>query len=298
MKTMKKPLYPILKATRAAVGFTRLPRLLALWLGRKKVSILNYHDPEPQLFAKQMAWLHRRYQPISQSELLEAIMTKSDSQLPAYPLLITIDDGWRGNVALCPIIEKYRIPVTIYLSSGIVGTHRKFWWLPVYEAGGNPQMLKPLPHAEFLDTLKKQYDYEPERDYPERCALSWEELEDLKRTDLVTFGSHGRYHFILPQCPEDVAWDEISASKKELEEQLDLPIIHFSFPNGEYSLRDQKLLRTAGYQTGRTTQLGFNNVVEGVDPYAIKTLLAADNNSLPVLSFGMGGLDVLREMIL
>ena len=49
------------------------------------------------------------------------------ARVPERALVVTFDDGHRGNHRLLPIFRRYGIRPTIYLCSQIVGTQRGYW---------------------------------------------------------------------------------------------------------------------------------------------------------------------------
>jgi peptidoglycan/xylan/chitin deacetylase (PgdA/CDA1 family) len=101
------------------------------------VPILTYHHIQPEAVAKelgqtsltvdsgmfdqQMAYLAGNgYTPILANELINALLTHS--QLPAKPVMVTMDDGYADNaVYALPVLQKYNIKANLMLASGLVG---------------------------------------------------------------------------------------------------------------------------------------------------------------------------------
>jgi len=289
-------LYKVFNLGREFVGMTGIPTLVSRATSYKRTIVLYYHKPTPIQFESHVKWLIKYYVPISMKLFLQSVAEIKPNLLPAYSVIITIDDGWKENAGLLPIIIKYRLPVIFYLTAGIVGTRRKFWWLAVLEKGDDPNQFKKLCYEEMVVTLKKKYDYEFEREYPQRCALTWDEICELQRSRYVEFGSHSLMHPILTQCPEEIAYKELFESKQILENKLNQQIIHFSYPNGRFSHREKKILTSIGYRTARSTEAGWNDRESDVDLFALKTLYGADfANTSNQLSYIMSGFDVLRK---
>src|SRR3989344_4131070 len=61
--------------------------------------------------------------------------------------------------------------------------------------------------------------------------------------------------------------DEISESKKILENKLGVPVRYFAYPKGMYGTRIREAVRDAGYDLGFSMDNGY--VVEGIDRFAI-----------------------------
>jgi len=80
----------------------------------------------PKMFDAQMRFLARKYKVISLDQLLRCL--DSGNPLPPRSVVITFDDGWRDNyVYAYPVLEKYNLPATIFLSTEFIGTNRIFW---------------------------------------------------------------------------------------------------------------------------------------------------------------------------
>lgn len=76
------------------------------------------------VFEAQIRFLVRHFRSARASDL--ALRPESFTG-PAFA--ITFDDGYADNLHLAaPVLEKYRVPATVFVSSGFVGTDRRFWW--------------------------------------------------------------------------------------------------------------------------------------------------------------------------
>src|SRR5262249_32896745 len=84
---------------------------------RKKVSIVVYHNPSSIMLSKHLAYLVERYTPIRLEVLIRAIYAKDWSGVPPKALVITLDDGLRGNFKLLKVFRRYQVVPTIYLCS-------------------------------------------------------------------------------------------------------------------------------------------------------------------------------------
>lgn len=100
--------------------------------------ILMYHrvaDPPvdpcllcvgPQQFAEQMEILRQHYDVLRLQECRQ-LRVNGTSQRPR--VIVTFDDGYRDNlVSAKPILQRYEVPATVFVTSGFVGTEREFWW--------------------------------------------------------------------------------------------------------------------------------------------------------------------------
>src|SRR5262249_32334232 len=111
-----------------ALRLTMLPFLIRELIQRRRVTIITYHDPSPDVFDAHLCVLRSLYSIIALEAYIDATERGAVSALPPKALIITLDDGHRGNHALKRVIEKHQVPVTIFLCSGLVGTRRRFWF--------------------------------------------------------------------------------------------------------------------------------------------------------------------------
>lgn len=262
--------------------FTGIPLLLRETVQRHRVSILCYHDPRPQDFERHLRVLLRRYNVISLRRYL-AWRRDPTRMLPRKALVLTFDDGHCGNYLLRDLLVRYNVPATIFLCSGIVGTRRHFWWKETRGIDG--ERFKATSDEARVQTLARS-GFTELREYPERQALSAEEIEELRTW--VDFQSHTRFHPILPRCSEQRAMEEIRESKIELEQRLGLSIYALAYPNGDYCARDAELARRAGYECALTIDGGYNHA--RTDCFRLRRLRlsdSADEHEVIVKASGM-----------
>jgi peptidoglycan/xylan/chitin deacetylase (PgdA/CDA1 family) len=80
-------------------------------------------------------------------------------------------------------------------------------------------------------------------------------------------GSHTLTHPWLTRMPLAAAREEISASKKWLEDQFGQVVEHFCYPYGDWNEPVRDLVRESGYRTACTTQFGLNTAT--TPPWAL-----------------------------
>ena len=117
-------------------------RRIAQWpknlLTEQRFLILLYHrivelrsDPwslsvAPRHFAKHLEILREHAHPISLKQLSEGLL---DGNLPDRAVVITFDDGYADNLYNAkPLLERYDVPATVFLTTGYIGHEREFWW--------------------------------------------------------------------------------------------------------------------------------------------------------------------------
>lgn len=123
---------------------------------QSQVVVLLYHrvfkpQVDPQLicvssdhFAEQLENLKRTYPVLKLSELAGALR---ENRLPRRAAVLTFDDGYKDNLDNAkPLLEKYDLPATVFITSGFLGSEKEFWWDTLEKLllhpGNLPEMLK------------------------------------------------------------------------------------------------------------------------------------------------------------
>jgi peptidoglycan/xylan/chitin deacetylase (PgdA/CDA1 family) len=276
------------EAVAAVVYRAGLEPVLRRTVNRRKVGIIVYHDPTPERFESHLRFLAGRYRFVTLTELVSAVRSGDWSQMPENGLVITFDDGHRGNLELRSLFARYDVRPTIFLSTGSVFGDGMFWFLL---PGVQPGRLKLLTPAEREAAVSVATALgEPP---VERHALTPEEVTAL--AELAEFGSHTVSHPILPLCSDEEATDEIVRSRREVGELTGAPCLHFCFPNGDYGKRELDLVDAAGYASARTTDVGWNG--PGSDPLRLRIVSGADHASVAMLATHLTGLLRFRRLL-
>jgi peptidoglycan/xylan/chitin deacetylase (PgdA/CDA1 family) len=87
-----------------------------------------------------------------------------------------------------------------------------------------------------------------------------------------TIGSHTLDHPRLTQLPAAGAREQISSSRKKLEDLFGVAIEHFCYPYGDWNPTVRDLVAAAGYRTACTTEAGMNG--PGDSPFELKRFTA------------------------
>jgi peptidoglycan/xylan/chitin deacetylase (PgdA/CDA1 family) len=285
---------PLLKESLAlALRCTGIPFLVKRVCVRSRVTIAVYHDPKPEAFDKHLQYLSRRYHFLALTQLVHAIHSRDWSDIPRKAIVITLDDGHRGNFDLLELFRKYSVRPTIFTCSQIADTNRHFWFrVPRADV----PRLKKLPNEQRLAVLRRHNDFQPTTSYPssQRQALEQDEIVLMKSS--VEFQSHGRFHPILTTCSDQESWEEISHSKAEIARLVGEECEHFAFPNGDYTAREIRATKQAGYLSARTIDVGWNG--PDTDPYRLKVVGITDDASINYLVCQLSGIPLYVQYLL
>ncbi len=258
-----------------------------------------------QVFEQQIRFLSRRYTIVPLEDIVERL--RRGQGLYRRAVAITFDDGYRDNYTRAfPILRRYRVPATFYLTTGCIDNGQILWTaylryiLRVTQAeelrltqpdvvslnlsgpGAREEAFKALVvRMKNISTQKRQdllaevaekldvHDTSP----LEGIMMNWEEVREMQRHGM-TFGAHTITHPNLPNSSAEEAEREILGSKETIEGHLGEPVHHFSYPNGRGSshLTEQVklLVRRAGFRSAVTSFSGC--VQQGDDLFALKRL--------------------------
>lgn len=129
--------------------------------------ILMYHrvaevdsDPwslcvTPKNFAEQLEVLRKYGSPLHLQQLTKRL---SDRKSFHRSIVVTFDDGYADNLYQAkPLLEKYDIPATVFVTTGGIGQKQEFWWDEL-----DRLLLQPsiLPSILQLDINGSTYQWE------------------------------------------------------------------------------------------------------------------------------------------
>ena len=78
-------------------------------------------DISPTTFERHLRWLARWHQVVRVDDALAALGRTGN----AGSVSITFDDGFRDNLTVAlPLLEKFRLPITLFVTAGLVGRHK------------------------------------------------------------------------------------------------------------------------------------------------------------------------------
>ena len=93
-----------------------------------------------------------------------------------------------------------------------------------------------------------------------RPLMSWAQVISLVQQG-IQFGAHTCTHPLLTAVSPTQAEEEITFSRKQLEEGLGMSIDLFAYPYGEYDPSVQAMVQQAGFAAGCTVDSGLNTLI-------------------------------------
>ena len=155
---------------------------------------------------------------------------------------ITFDDGsksvYSGGLK---VMRNNGVKATVFMVSGLIGGLNEW---DMKNGENKDEMLS-------LSELKEMFGYG------------------------IEIGAHTMTHPRLTQISPEEAFNEISLSKKNLEDLLGASVNFFAYPYGDYSEETEKLVEKAGFYGACITKTGI--VKRGADFFALKRVAIRHN---------------------
>ncbi len=298
---------------------------------KSQVAIIVYHrvcpkedngtlqSLAPQIFEQQIRYLTKYYEVLSLDELVRFISQRK--VLPEKAVVINIDDGYRDNyIYAYPVLKKYSVPATIFLTSGQIGTKDLFWWDKVgysifhttrtqfdLDEIGNYSIRSEQDRVKtrtlIIERLKKVSEerkviliekiinlcnVEISPRLGERFILTWDEVKEMSNNG-IDIGSHSVNHLPLTRVPWEQAKHEISQSKKDIEEKLGRKITAFAYPFGLYNLELAKFVKQIGFSCAVSVS-PYKLISRNDNIYTLSRIASTEDfNKFKVMIYGLWG---------
>ena len=160
-------------------------------------------------------------------------------------LSITFDDGYLDNFQIAaPILQKYRLPATFFVTTGFVGTSIVAPW---------DAALSMAPRW-----------------------MSWEDVRGLASLGFE-IGNHSDTHLNLAASSAEDILRDLSAAREKLEREVGVAARLFAYPFGgreDISDEARAIVRDLGFECCASCHGGVNSV--SADPYRLNRIGIAE----------------------
>jgi peptidoglycan/xylan/chitin deacetylase (PgdA/CDA1 family) len=257
------------------------------------------HDPKGESVEKAFKWLLKHgYEFVTPNELLLFLEGNLDKKKPVW---VSFDDGWKSNYyELLPILEKYKIPATIFVATK--GVETGYDW--INQARENRDSLHyetidelwTMPNSRRKEIISKLPQYKGER-----TMMNIQELHAVSNSPYVYLANHTNDHVISDTCTKEELLDEILTCETKIKQITGKPCIKvFAYPNGDYDLQSIEVLEALSYQIAATTELDW--VYPTTHPFEIPRFVLPDNashyeNILQIFGLWTPFFDKVKEII-
>ena len=252
----------------------------------------------PQYLSAQLEYLTRHHEILSLSELVQRFEDRKP--IPERCAVLTFDDGFKDNLDdALPILQRYRVPATIFLVTGSVSSGELPWpqrigcilqrttktevchavlgglRIPITSPARRRLAHKALKSAmeslgrsareRVIDDLARTLEVEPVRGR----MLTWQDVREMRVVGME-FGAHTFSHPFSARIPLDEARWEMERSREDLKEHLGIDHPPFCFPAGSMNPQLVSLARELGFRScfERDRRRRFNTLVNA-DPFRL-----------------------------
>lgn len=215
----------------------------------------------PQHFEEQIKYIKENY---------KVIRFDDDWSMVREPsVVITFDDGYRDNyLNAFPVLKKYDVPATFFVSTGNIDKNVGFWWdrlsrISDIDITMNHSMLRKMSSCdrdvqlEILENANGRTSYSDYEEDKIGYTMSESELKSLASSELVEIGVHTVSHTSLSSVSSDIQRMEIKKSKERLEGLLGKTMKFFSYPYGDYNGDTIGILKEFGFEKAATVSGGL-----------------------------------------
>ena len=257
----------------------------------------------PQSFERQVRYLQRNFEIMPLETLVSCLR---DQTLPKNSAAITLDDGYKDNYTYAyPILQKYRVPATIFLITGHIGSAELFWWDKVQYVFRHTRVsrleldstvnhlsstqrhqrtgshftteLTNMSHQKkilLLDKMISSAGVAIPTDLAKQVILSAEDIKEMASKG-IDFGAHTVTHPNLTRESEQEARHEIVRSKKHVEEFAGKECTLFAYPLGAFNGQVERIVAQSGYVAAVTSKPGW--ITASTDPYQLGRIGVTDD---------------------
>ena len=226
-------------------------------------------DPQQHITTQVFAEFIAYYQACGYAFVAPADVLRGLDPAGKY-VLITFDDGYYNNQLALPILRRYGVSATFFISTYHVQANRAFWWDVVYrERQRQPlaaaaqeaeyALLKSLRHEEVDEYLRTNFGadaLQPVSDLDR--PFTPVELRAFAREPEVVLGNHTAHHAVLTNYAPPAAAQELAECQHYLAQLTGAAPVAVAYPNGNCSAAVVAAATQAGLQLGATVQAGKN----------------------------------------
>lgn len=297
--SMKQKMLPIVASAFSYCGLNKM--LITRYGGRGVILMMHAIHKDDQAPINKAGTISQSYfelvlKAVSQSDFepirLQDIPERLKSNKKRRFISLTFDDGYKNNLELAvPLLEKYNIPATMFITSnGMIGNLDYEWGALEYYLSVSDSITIDMLNLKTKSLLQKRQAYQkiaqacladyqvwkPKllnffkkesmnlNDLSQNAFLDRDGVKQLARSPMVDIGGHTVSHPMLSKLSESEALHEMQKNKTDLEKLLDREIFSFAYPYGgtpACAEREFKFASQIGYKVAVTTRAGaiFND---------------------------------------
>jgi peptidoglycan/xylan/chitin deacetylase (PgdA/CDA1 family) len=237
---------------------------------------IYFHNPSVKKFNKLIRWVIKyKFTMVTQNDVLDFLFNKKKIRGGIW---ITFDDGWKNFIDLLPVIEKFHVPVTLFLTTSAISEAGIFWssaypMLYHKQVGLEFHQLDYREKINLINRIEQEYGNKMDRQ-----ALSPEEIKRLSHHPLIDFGCHTHHHVSTIHCEDEDLRTEILQNKENINQLTGRMITCFAYPYGEFSGKEDAVLEESGIRIAVTGLTG--KIKADSNPYYLPRIGFSDGSFL------------------
>lgn len=254
----------------------------------------------PKNFEEQLRVLKDEYVPVTVKALTEGLR---EGKIQDKAVALTFDDGYLDNFEFAlPLLKKYEVPATIYISTHFTEHDDEFYWDKleyICSQGKEDQwdVTKKCCESYHVDYLKLCDALKPLSVYQRRVKIhelitkeslirrkshshmNPMQVKECNKHELIEIGAHTVNHLSLANFSKEVQVKEIIASKKYLEKVIESEVLGFAYPYGSIKDFNENSMKIVKENSFNYAMANFPGLVwKGSDIYALPRYLVRNWN--------------------
>jgi len=251
-----------------------------------------------EAFRQQVAWLSRCCNVMTVAEAVNRLNTSQlENRRPI--VCMTFDDGYADNaIHAAPILAEHRCVATFFVTSGFVAG-RPVWFDVVgrvWQQKGPSALSIAAERNDVPASLDGQLGWlkNQSTDCRERVVARLLEASPkvaINRQDVAMapgqlaelakagheIAAHTVTHPILPRCDDARLVQELIEPRNTIQQWTGIPVVGFSYPNGDFDQRVETAVAKAGYTYACATRRGTNDTL--TSHYQLRRRMISPDNS-------------------
>lgn len=219
---------------------------------KEKVVSLYGHNPTKKAFEELAKWfLKNNFNFITTENLIEIV---NKQKIIERPVWLSFDDGWRDNFTnVLPILEKYKIPATFFISTNPIQTGI-FWWTKAHQIKEQLRIENPDYLWEVPNTVRRELPELINENTTKRETLTISELRQLAQCQYVTIGNHTDNHVNCLNCEKQKIIDEIEVANYKIKDWTGSSPKYFAYPGGHRNDDTIQLIKRLDLELGASIE--------------------------------------------
>ena len=145
-------------------------------------------------------------------------------------IILSFDDGYYNNHLLIDLVNKYNIPIEVFVSTSFIESQNLFWWDIMFNSAKNPEKFKHLNHSKLIKLSNNMFKKKMFSDINRPFTIN--ELKSFSQNENILIGNHTHSHIINNKINSEFFFRDVKIAQDKLKNWLGYAPHSFAFPNG------------------------------------------------------------------